>query len=54
MNFKIYGRSFKLKKRIENGKENWQIHEDVHDPIISRDKFEEVQKSFGDTKYRKS
>ena len=53
VNFKTYSKSFKLKKRIENDKENWQIHKDVHDPIISRDKFEEVQKSFGDTKYRK-
>ncbi len=53
MNFKTYSKSFKLKKRIENDKENWQIHKDVHEPIISRDKFEVVQKSFGDTKYRK-
>lgn len=53
VNFKTYSKSFKLKKRIENDKENWQIHKDVHEPIISRDKFEEVQKSFGDTKYRK-
>ena len=53
VNFKTYSKSFKLKKRIENDKENWQIHKDVHEPIISRDKFEKVQKSFGDTKYRK-
>ena len=53
VNFKTYSKSFKLKKRFENDKENWQIHKDVHEPIISRDKFEEVQKSFGDTKYRK-
>lgn len=53
INFKIYSKSFKLKKRLENDKENWQIHKDVHEPIISREVFEEVQKSFGDTKYRK-
>lgn len=53
INFKTYSKSFKLKKRLENDKENWQIHKDVHEPIISREVFEEVQKSFGDTKYRK-
>ena len=53
VNFKTYSKSFKLKKRLENDRENWQIHKDVHEPIISREMFEEVQKGFGDTKYRK-
>ena len=26
INFKTYSKSFKLKQRIENDKENWQIH----------------------------
>lgn len=53
VNFKTYSKSFKLKGRIDNERENWQIHKDVHEPIISRELFEEIQKSFGDVKYRK-
>ena len=53
VNFKTYSKSFKLKNRIDNARENWQIHKDVHEPIISRELFEEIQKSFGDTKCRK-
>ena len=53
VNFKIYSESSKLKSRIYRGRENWQIHKDVHEPIISRELFEEIQKSFGDTKCRK-
>ena len=53
VNFKTYSKSFKLKSRIDNDRENWQIHKDVHEPIISRELFEEIQKSFGDTKCRK-
>ena len=53
VNFKTYSKSFKLKSRIDNNRENWQIHKDVHEPIISRELFEEIQKSFGDVKYRK-
>ena len=45
--------SFKLKKRIENDKENWQIHKEVHEPIISRELFEIVQKTFKTTKCQK-
>ena len=53
VNFKTYSKSFKLKSKIDNARENWQIHKDVHEPIISRELFEEIQKSFGDTKYPK-
>lgn len=53
VNFRTYSKSFKLKNRIDNARENWQIHKDVHEPIISRELFEENQKSFGDTKCRK-
>ena len=50
VNFKTYSKSFKLKSRIDNDRENWQVHENVHKPIISRELFEEIQKSFGDVK----
>lgn len=53
VNFKTYSKYFKLKSKIDNARENWQIHKDVHEPIISRELFEEIQKSFGDTKCRK-
>ena len=53
VNFKAYSKSFKLKNIIDNARENWQIHKDVHEPIITRELFEEIQKSFGDTKCRK-
>lgn len=53
VNFKTYSKSFKLKDRLENPKENWEIHENVHDPIIERSVWEDIQKSFGNTKYRK-
>ncbi len=53
INFKTYSKSFKLKKRLDNDKENWQIHKEVHEPIISRELFEIVQKTFKTTKCQK-
>ena len=53
VNFKTYSKSFKLKKRIENDKANWQIHKDVHNTIIDRDFFEMIQKTFKTTKCQK-
>ena len=53
VNFRTYSKSFKLKERFENQKDNWEIHSDVHEPIIERSVWETVQKTFGDTKYRK-
>lgn len=53
INFKTYSKSFKLKKRLENDKENWQIHKDVHEPIIGRELFEMIQKTFKTTKCQK-
>ena len=49
VNFKAYSESSKLKIRINNERENWQIHKDVHEPVINRELFEEIQESFGDT-----
>lgn len=53
INFKTYSKSFKLKKRLENAKENWEIHKNVHEPIIERSDFEKVQGTFRKTKCRK-
>ncbi|MDL2287120.1 recombinase family protein [Eubacteriales bacterium OttesenSCG-928-G02] len=53
VNFRTYSKSFKLKERLDNPKENWEVHKDVHEPIIERFTWEDVQKSFGNTKYRK-
>lgn len=53
INFKTYSKSFKLKKRLENDKENWQVHKDVHEPIIDRELFDMIQKTFKTTKCQK-
>ena len=53
INFRTYSKSYKLKNRLDNPKENWEIHKDVHEPIIARAFWEDVQKTFGNTKYRK-
>jgi len=52
INFKTYSRSYKLKERLHNDKENWEVHHDVHEPIISRHDWELVQKTIS-SKYRK-
>ena len=53
LNFRTYSKSYKLKKRLDNPEEKWEIHKDVHEAIIPRDEWELIQKTFGDTKYRK-
>ena len=52
INFKTYSQSFKNKKRLENPEENWVIFKNVHEPIIEREVFEQVQKLIGKTKRR--
>ena len=52
INFKTYSKSFKNKKRLENPEENWVIFQNVHEPIIERETFEQVQKLIGKTKRR--
>ena len=52
INFKTYSKSFKNKKRLANPKENWVIFKDVHEPIIDRDTWENVQKLVSDNKRR--
>ena len=43
VNFKTYTKSYKLKKRLENPKENWAIFYDTQEPIISKEQWERVQ-----------
>ena len=52
INFKTYSKSFKNKARIENPEENWVVFKNVHEPIIDRETFEQVQKMVGKTKRR--
>lgn len=52
INFQTFSRSYKLKKRLQNPKEAWSVHPDVHPAIIDRDTFEQVQRTFAKTKMR--
>ena len=52
INFKTYSKSFKNKRRLENDRENWVIFKNVHEPIIEREIFEQVQKLISHTKRR--
>ncbi len=52
INFKTYSKSFKNKTRLDNPEENWVIFKNVHEPIIDRETFEQVQKMVGKTKRR--
>ncbi|MCL2311364.1 MAG: DUF4368 domain-containing protein [Firmicutes bacterium] len=45
VNFKTF-QKFKIKKVFKNQAENMEIHKNVHEPLISREDFEEVQKTF--------
>ena len=42
VNFKTYTKSFKLKTQLKNPKENWEIHKNVHEPIIERTAWETI------------
>lgn len=52
INFKTYSKSFKNKTRLENPQENWTIFKNVHEAIIDREAFEQVQKLIAKTKRR--
>lgn len=52
VNFKTYSKSFKNKKRHLSPKEELKIFKDVHEPIISRDTYEAVQKLVGTCRRR--
>ena len=43
VNFKTYSKSYKNKKRIGNDPENWAIFKEVHEPIVDREIWEQVQ-----------
>ena len=47
LNFKTYSKSYKNKKRIDNDRENWVVFKDVHEPIIDRAVWEQVQQKRG-------
>ncbi len=42
-NFKTYTKSYKLKKKLDNPKENWAIFYDTQEPIIPKEQWERVQ-----------
>ena len=54
LNFKTYSKSYKNKKRQENDRENWAIFKDVHEPIIERAVFEQVQQKRGKMRKRQA
>ena len=54
INFKTYSNSFKDKKMRRNKPENIVIFKDVHDPIIDRATFEQIQEKRGKTRKRKT
>ena len=54
LNVKTYSKSSKNKKRLENDRENWAIFKDVHEPIIERAVFEQVQQKRGRMRKRQA
>ncbi len=54
LNFKTYSKSYKNKKRLANDRENWVIFQDVHEPIIERSVFEQVQQKRGKIRKRRT
>ena len=54
LNFKTYSKSYKNKKRIDNDRENWVIFKDVHEPIVDRAVWEQVQQKRGKLRKRKT
>lgn len=54
LNFKTYSKSYKNKRRLENDRENWVIFQDVHEPIVERAVFEQVQQKRGKIRKRRT
>lgn len=54
LNFKTYSKSYKNKKRLANDRENWVIFQNVHEPIIERTVFEQVQQKRGKIRKRRT
>ena len=54
LNFKTYSKSYKNKKRIDNDRENWVVFKDVHEAIIERAVYEQVQQKRGKIRKRRT
>ena len=54
LNFKTYSKSYKNKKRIHNDPENWVVFQNIHEPIIERAVFEQVQQKRGKMRKRRT
>ena len=54
LNFKTYSKSYKNKKRIDNDRENWVVFLDVHEAIIERAVYEQVQQKRGKIRKRRT
>ena len=54
LNFKTYSKSYKNKRRLDNDRENWVIFKEVHDPIIERSVWEQIQEKRGKIRKRRS
>ncbi|MEI3518767.1 MAG: recombinase family protein [Clostridia bacterium] len=52
INFKTCSKSFKNKTRYANPEDKWAIFKNVHEPIIDRETFEQVQNFIGKTRRR--
>ena len=54
LNSKTYSKSYKNKKRIDNDRENWVVFQDVHEAIIERAVYEQVQQKRGKIRKRRT
>ena len=54
LNFKTYSKSYKNKKRIDKDRENWVVFQDVHEAIIERAVYEQVQQKRGKIRKRRT
>ena len=54
LNFKTYSKSYKNKKRIDNDRENWVVFQDVHEAIIERAVYKQVQQKRGKIRKRRT
>ena len=54
LNFKTYSKSYKNKKRIDNDRENWVVFQDVHEAIIERAVYAQVQQKRGKIRKRRT
>ena len=50
----LYSKFYKNKKRVPNDRENWVIFKDVHEPVIDRVIWEQVQEKRGKIRRRKA